>query len=616
MNILNSAQETAVNHLNSPMMVLAGPGSGKTTVIIRRAKALIEKYGVNPDNILVITFTKAAALEMKSRFESVSNARGVFISTFHSLFYKIISAYSDYRTNNVVLEDERKAVIKNLAVKVGANLDEETLQTVSSEISFIKNDMISLADYHSMEVSDSTFQDIYNAYEDYKKYHNKIDFDDMMVKCYELLSENSNALEKWRGKYKYILIDEFQDINKIQYECVRLLASPENNLFIVGDDDQSIYRFRGARPEFLLHFPSEYPNTETVVLDINYRSTEKIIGLCNRIINKNKIRYGKDIKGTGRGGEMPRILISEDTEAEAVTVTNRILEFSRHMPYSEMAVVYRVNIQSRAFIDSFVNHNIPFQVKDEAPSIYEHWICRDITSYLALALDKTRKDEAARIINRPTRYINTAYINEAKKAKDDFLIGSLISNKKLQQYQKARLSELLFQLGAMKNFKPYAAFKFIRETIGYNSYITSYSEYRKIRPKGLFEIIDELQEGAKSFEKIEDYLGHVEIAKEAAKVKPINRDKPQGVVLSTMHGVKGLEYKVVFIISAVNGLIPHEKSKTADEIEEERRLFYVGATRAKDFLFISFIKNRYENEATPTEFLEDMYKPVSKEVKK
>lgn len=586
------------------MMVLAGPGSGKTTVIIHRIRNLIERYGVLPENILVITFTKAAAEEMKNRFLELSGKRSVSFGTFHSLFYRIISLYYNYSLESVIKEEERKGIIKSIAVKLGANFDEETLNTISGEISLIKNDMIELENYHSMEVSDKVFQEIFLAYEEFKERHLKLDFDDMMVKCYELLSTNDIILNKWKNKYKYILIDEFQDINKIQYECMRLLAAPENNIFIVGDDDQSIYRFRGARPEFLLHFPKEYPNTETAVLNTNYRSTEHIIKLCNTIIRQNKVRYGKDIEGTGRTGQSPRVIKCEDIESEASCVTNKIMELSKTTDYSEIAVIYRVNIQSRAFIDTFVNNNIPFQVKDEAPSIYEHWICKDILAYLALSLDSTLNEEAARILNRPTRYINTAYIKEARRDKSKSVIESLLENKKLQAWQKVRVKELVFYLEAIKKRKPYDAFKYIREAVGYNNYIHSYAEYRKIRPKGLFEVLDELQEGAKSFEDIEAYLGHVEIAREAAKDKSKKKEKlSQGVTLSTMHGVKGLEFDVVFIVSAVSGLIPHEKSRTADEVEEERRLFYVGSTRARDLLYISIIKNRYENEVTPTEFL-------------
>lgn len=614
---LNMPQLNAANHYNGPMMVLAGPGSGKTTVIIHRIKNLIEKYGVSPENILVITFTKAAAVEMKNRFLEISGSKSVSIGTFHSLFYRIISLYYNYGLDSVLKEDERKGIIKNISIKLGANLDEETLQTISGEISYIKNDMIEPCNYHSMEVSDKVFQEIYDAYEEVKAQHGKLDFDDMMVKCYELLSSNENVLNKWKNRYRYILIDEFQDINKIQYECIRLLAAPENNIFIVGDDDQSIYRFRGARPEFLLRFPDEYKEAQTSLLNINYRSTEHIINLCNTIIKQNTIRYGKDIKGTGRTGETPRILRSEDIESEAVFITNKIMEMSKKTDYSKMAVIYRVNIQSRAFIDTFVNNNIPFQVKDEAPSIYEHWICKDILAYLALSLDINCSDEAARIMNRPTRYINSAYIKEAKRSKGKNVITSLLENNKLQIWQKTRVTELVFYLDAIKKRKPYDAYRYIRDAVGYNNYILSYSEYRKIRPKGLFEVLDELQEGAKSFDDIETYLGHVEIAKEAAKDNTKRKEKPTGVTLSTMHGVKGLEFETVFIISAVGGLIPHEKSKSPDEIEEERRLFYVGATRARDMLYISIIKNRYENEVKPTEFLSGILKnPAQNEARK
>jgi len=609
---LNAAQVEAANHFGGPMMVLAGPGSGKTTVIINRVINLLEKYRVEPENILVITFTKSAATEMKSRFLKLSNSpsgRGVIICTFHSLFYRIISKQHDYGLDSVLEESERKAVIKNIAVKLGAAFDDDTIATVMKEISYIKNDMLEPENYHSLEISDTLFQDILRFYEEYKTRRGKLDFDDMMIKCHELLTGSEAALAVWRKRFKYILIDEFQDINKIQYECIKLLAAPENNLFIVGDDDQSIYRFRGARPEFLLHFPREYKNAKQTLLNINYRSTENIIRLCNTIIEQNSVRYGKALRGTGRSGNSPMLIRNDDIDTEAAAVTKRIIKLSERIPYSEMAVVYRVNIQSRAFIDSFVNNNIPFQVKDEAPSIYEHWICKDITAYLALSQDAYLFDEAARIINRPTRYINTAYIREAKKHKDRGLIESLLANNKLKHWQRNRVTELVMQLSMLKKRKPCDAYKYIREIADYNEYIRSYCQYKKIRTDGLFEVLDELMEGAKPFDDIASYIGHIEMAKEAAKDKSREKDKPAaGVTLSTMHGVKGLEFSAVFIISAVSGLIPHERSKSPAEIEEERRLFYVGATRAKDLLYISIIKNRYENKVEPTEFLDVVQK--------
>lgn len=601
---LNEVQRNAVIHNKGPMMVLAGPGSGKTTVIIHRVKYLIEEYNVSPRQILVVTFTKAAASEMKKRFLELTGAgrTNVTLSTFHSLFYRIIKG--NYDLDSVVREDERKMVIKNIFVKLGVSIDEETVTNVMNEMGYITNNLIPVQEFSSAEISDENFSKVCAAYEEYKTARNKIDFDDMMIKCHELFLSNPDILKLWQDKFEYILVDEFQDISKIQYECLKMLADKEKNLFIVGDDDQSIYSFRGSRPEFLLNFSEEYPQTQRVILNINYRSNESIIKLCNRIISRNKARHVKEMKGTGRVGEPPKIIYCDDTESEAKIITDKIRELSREIPLTEMAVIYRVNLQSRAFIDIFINENLPFTIKDQTPSIYEHWVVKDIIAYLRLSQNRNLPEEGARIINKPSRYINNSFVREALQNGKFF--DYLLTSPYLKPYQKGRIDELLFYLNAISKRTPYDAYKYIRNSVGYSDYILSYCEYRKIKHNGLFEILDELQEGSKNFETINEYIEHVEKARESGKKKEIGERKTEGITLSTMHSAKGLEYEAVFVISAVEGIIPYEKSSEPSEIEEERRLFYVGATRAKNYLYISVVRNKNGQEMQPTPFLSEI----------
>jgi len=610
----------AASHFKGPMMVLAGPGSGKTTVIIHRVLNLIEKYGVLPESILVTTFSKAAANEMQNRLAARGHygqkGRRVHASTFHSLFYTIISQHYNYKPDCILKDDEQAVIIKNIAAKLGFIIDDETQSVIMREIGFIKNEMIDISRYQGQgqgqgqdceaEISNSLLIEIYRAYEAFKARRNKLDFDDMAVICHKLLSQNKAALFRWQNKFNFILVDEFQDINKIQYECVSMLAAPDNNLFIVGDDDQSIYRFRGAHPEFLLNFPNVYTNAERVTLNINYRSTDNIIGFGNTIIAQNNERYDKDIKGTGKTGAPPRVIKNQDIETEAAAVTKMIIKLSRKVGYSNIAVIYRVSIQSRAFIDSFIHNNIPFHVRDPAPNIYEHFICKDICAYLALAHNKSLYEEAQRIINKPTRYISNAQIKDAIQKGGGDLILNLLENKTIKAGQRSNLTELMFQLDLISHRKPYNALRYIREVIGYNNYLKSYCEYKKMKPVKLLEILDELQEGAKAFDDTASYLRHIDLAKAAARKRPKKIEIYDGVTLSTLHGVKGLEFDLVFIISAVSGLIPYEKSVAPDQIEEERRLFYVGVTRARELLYISTIKNRYDNEVKPTEFLPEL----------
>lgn len=610
--LLNKNQQIAMSHGDGPMMVLAGPGSGKTTVITYRIKNLIDQYGVKPWEILVITFTKASAEEMRQRFFRIMEgnpvAGKVTLGTFHSFFYRIIASRYGYRVENIFQEDERRTILKNIIYKLNLGGDDDYIQSIINELSFVKNELIDIQYHSPMNLGAEDFINIYNAYEEFKIKHNKIDFDDMMVKCHKLLLTEDKALKYWQDKYKYILIDEFQDINKIQYECIRLLAASRNNLFVVGDDDQSIYRFRGARPEFLLDFPNDFAQTEKIILDTNYRSTDYIIKLCNLVIAKNKFRYSKDISGTQKAGSVPSLLRSPDIDSEAVLVANRIVRLSETIPFHEMAVAYRTNIQARAFIDVLMNLNIPFQIKDEAPGIYEHWACRDILAYMKLSKNQSADEEAARIINKPKRYISKDLMAAAKKRGG--VLHGLLTAPNLKMWQLSRVEELLFYLQAITRRKPYDAFKYIREAVGYNDYIVDYAEYKHIKPQGLFEIMDELQEGAKAFDTIESYIEHVEnaILSSRENRSSKNQDRQKGVTLTTLHSAKGLEFEAVFIISAVDGLIPYEKSRTDAEIEEERRLFYVGMTRAKSILYISIIKNRYEKDVKPTPFLDGVIK--------
>jgi len=604
---LNTSQLLAVKHKDGPMMVLAGPGSGKTTVITHRVRYLIENHNISPSKILVITFTKAATSDMKKRYElMVGRTSDVLFSTFHSLFFKILRAHTHISLDNVLKEEQRREVLKNISMHMGIDMgdEEEFLQNLISEISLIKNDLIEIDYYNSMVVSTEDFRNIVAKYETFKQKYNKLDFDDMLYKCYELLSNNKQILHIWQDKFKYLMIDEFQDINKAQYSIIKLLSMPLQNLYIVGDDDQSIYRFRGARPEFLLNFPKDFNNVKTTILDVNYRSTNDIIKLCNKVIIENKVRYDKSIKGTNRNGKPPILLRHEDINQEASNIGNKIKKLIKTIDINEICVIYRTNIQSRAFIDAFTNLNISYQVKDEVPLIYEHFISKDICAYLSLALDKTDNFSLERIINKPKRYINKGIISSYKNTNLP-LIDALFSSNQLKQWQIKRIEELIFYLNSVKKRNPCDAFKYIRKAVGYDDYIIEYANFKKINPKGLFEVLEELQESSKSFETLENYINHVNNVIKDSKDNIKDKDF-KGVTLSTMHGVKGLEFRVVFVVSCVEGVIPHEKSKTPLEIEEERRLFYVAMTRPKDLLYISTLNTRYEDKVKVTRFLKGL----------
>ena len=289
---INKSQLKAINHNKGPMLVLAGPGSGKTLVITRRTQNLIEEYGVNPSNILVITFTKAAAIEMKERFHSLTQGagKGVCFGTFHAVFFTILKYAYNFNASNIIREDQRYQLFKEIIRQLQLEIDDEKdfISNLISEISLVKGERMDLDHYYSINCSEEVFKKVYQSYQNQLRRANLIDFDDMLLLCFELLRERKDILALWQEKYQYILIDEFQDINQVQYDIIKMLALPDNNLFIVGDDDQSIYRFRGASPDIMLNFDKDYPDSTMVFLDTNYRSTKNIVNSAGNVIKNNK----------------------------------------------------------------------------------------------------------------------------------------------------------------------------------------------------------------------------------------------------------------------------------------------------------------------------------------
>lgn len=603
---LNESQLKAVKHINGPAMVISGPGSGKTTVISHRVKYLIDALNVSGSDILVITFSKASALEMKERInELIGSYEKAEISTFHSFFFKILRAHSFVKVEDVLTDNEKRHILSSILNKLNlsAYAGEDFMKDLEEEISLIKNDLLDLDFFNSMIISNDYFKSIFSAYEEYKKVAGKLDFDDMLEKAYVLLRDTPSVLDLWSKRYQYILIDEFQDINKAQYNLIKLIASSHKNIFAVGDDDQSIYRFRGARPEFMLNFSMDYENAEKIILSTNYRSTDDIIGFSNKIIESNKARFEKSIKGTGFNGTKPRLILSTDIEEEAFNI-GKIIKAVKNIAYDDIAVLYRTNIQARAFADAFMDMNIPFKIKDGFSLVYEHWIFKDIRSYFILAMDRRSNEDFIRIINKPNRFISRSHIKTAV-AKKIPLMDYLYTPGILQSFILSRVEELMYHLNILKEKSSYDAIKYIRHVIGYDEYIKSFAEYRKIEPKGLFEIINEITESSKNHQNFLSYLNHVETIIEETKenIKDLNKE---GVSLSTIHSAKGLEYHTVFVAGCVEGLIPYEKSRLPYEIEEERRLLYVAATRAKRNLYISAIEKRHGNEVKISRFLEEL----------
>lgn len=407
----NQTQIKAVDHFQGPMLVLAGPGSGKTTVITHRTKKLIEEYEISPSNILVITFTKAAATEMQQRFYSIMGGKRptVTFGTFHAVFFKILKYAYNYNAANILREEKKHDILKEIINYQRLEIDDENefISNIISEISIVKGDMLDIDHYYSKNCSESIFRKIFSQYNNKLIRSNLIDFDDMLVMCYELLTKREDILRIWQNKYQYVLIDEFQDISRLQYEIIKLLAAPCNNIFVVGDDDQSIYRFRGARPEIMESFVRDYKNVKNIILDTNYRSNNSILDASMKLITHNKVRFKKQINSVRNSKKPVNIRSFENQPEECMYILNEINSAIKGgLSYKDIAVLYRTNTNPRLLAEKLMDYNIPFKMKDALPNIYNHFLARDIISYIKIAMGDDSRKEYLNIINRPKRYIS------------------------------------------------------------------------------------------------------------------------------------------------------------------------------------------------------------------
>lgn len=606
-SMFNEAQINAINHFKGPALVLAGPGSGKTTVITHRTKKLIEEYGVNPSNILVITFTKAAAVQMQDRFTRLMDGKyyPVSFGTFHAVYFKILKYAYNYSADNILREEKKAEYIKEIIGKLRLEIDDinDFVREVIGEISLVKGEMIDLNNYYSKSCPDESFRRLYKMYNDRLVRENVVDFDDMLVMCYDLLVKRPDILKMWQDKYQYILIDEFQDICRVQYEVIKLLAKPQDNIFIVGDDDQSIYRFRGAKPEIMFQFKKDYEDAEQICLSTNYRSTDEIIKSATILVNNNEKRFFKAIKGTGKLGEKVEIATLKNDKEETKYILKLIDNYLKlGYEYNDIAVLYRTNTNPRQLVDKLLEFNLPFRMKDVIPNIYEHWITRDILTYIRIALGSRSRADFLQIINRPKRYIARDAFYE-----EEVSFWNLKEYYSDKVYVVERIERLKYDLQWLERMSPYEAINYIRHGIGYDEYVLEYAGYRKMRPEELYEILDELQEMSSEYKNYDDWFKHiVEYGEELKKQNAEKVNVKEGIELSTMHSSKGLEYKVVIILGANEGITPYRKAMLKDDIEEERRLFYVAMTRAKERLHILSVRERYGKEAEISRFVREI----------
>lgn len=587
-------------------MVLAGPGSGKTSVIVERTAYMINEGKIPASSVLVVTFSRAAAREMKERFLKFTgqDRTAVTFGTFHGIFYGILKQAYNLTAANILSEEEKFEILREMTLNYGGELAEEGdfPEEVSREISLVKGNRISLKHYYSASCPDEVFRRIFMGYRKACRERRKLDFDDMLLCCYELFDKRKDILKAWQQKFRYILVDEFQDINQLQYDIVRLLAKPEDNLFIVGDDDQSIYHFRGARPEIMLGFTRDYPTAQTVILDTNYRCSANILKTAMEVIDHNDNRFVKKLTTPNPAGAPVRCREFQNPREEYQEIVQHLKKrLERGENLEDTALLLRTNQEAEGLVGTLMEYQVPFTMKEQLPNLFCHWICQNILAYLHLAEGDFSRKNFLQIMNRPNRYISR-----------DALQTPGVSFSQLKEYYQDkdwmcdRITTLETHLRILKTLPPYAAINFIRQGMHYEEYLQEYAQYRKIKPEELKEVLDRILESAKGMKSLKEWEEYIRdyTAKltEQAKKQEIKRE---GVIVSTLHGVKGLEYDFVYILNVNEGSIPYKKAVLAEALEEERRLFYVGMTRAKKELTLCYIKQQYEKEREPSRFLEE-----------
>ena len=612
---LNRGQDEAIKHGNGPCMVLAPPGSGKTLIVTERTRYLIEESGVRPDQILVITFTRYAAREMKERFERLTAGKNypVTFGTFHSIFYGILKCAYGIGANNLMSEKESSVLLQEVLDQTDIEStpevedEEELVRELLREVGMVKNGLCHLKDFHSKYLTQDEFAEVFRSYEHQKKELKKFDFDDMLVQCYALFRKKPEILQGWQKRFQYILIDEFQDINRVQYEVIRMLAAPRYNLFVVGDDDQSIYGFRGAKPELMLYMKQEFPSLRTISLTVNYRSTEFITGAAARVILHNDTRFYKRVqsfRGRGQNVHVQEVL---DEQEEAQYVTEEIQKkLDQGIKPGEIAVLFRAAVQARMISEILSEHRIPFEMRDYVTNFYRHFIVKDMMAYLQLAAGKRDRSLFLTICNRPLRYLARNSMENRQVNFED--LRKFYCDK---DWMLDIIDQFDVDVRMMKNMAPYAAIQYIRKKIGYDDFLKEYAEKHQIAWKQLMDVMAELEERSKNFKSYDEWEIHIakytqELEEQQAKARKIKGERENKVQLMTIHSAKGLEFEDVFVIHANEGEIPHQKAEKKDEIEEERRLFYVALTRAKNNLCISYITQKNGNSIKPSRFVEEL----------
>lgn len=591
---LDKFQSMAVKAKGKSTLIVAPPGSGKTTVILGKINDLIYNEKVSHKNIIVITFTKAAAKSMENRYrESYSNENVPFFGTFHGLFYRILIRM--YKNISIISSNAAFFIIKRQLENFSEDINENKVKEILNLISLKKSNI----ELDFSNTSEDIFNRCYKAYEDYKTKNNLLDFNDLQNIAYDILSKNKNILDYYKRQFKYILVDEFQDCDITQINFLKLMNT---NIFCVGDEDQCIYSFRGSTPVYMVNFNDEFIGGKKVYLKYNYRSAKSIVDLSKSVITKNKERNHKEVINYKEHLGNTKFFRVNNEKEQGRAIVNTIINNKDKNSFKDNVVLYRTNMESRAIIDSFIRSRIPFKVLDSEYNFYNHSICKDLLSYLKLSIDICDKEAFFNIANKPFRYISKNHIQKALNSTEHRdVFDLLIENCDIHPFQVKNLENIKKDIKALNKKTPEKAVISILSDLEYRDYIKSYCHRYKQDEEEVLNIIDEFKEATLEFKTIIEFLNHVSSVEKTLKVN--SKEHIDSVMLSTIHGVKGMEFKNVFMINAVDDYIPH---KSSNNLEEERRIFYVGITRAIENLYIYSPKFINKTSKNITSFMDGL----------
>lgn len=621
-NRLNQQQKNAVLHKDGPAIILAVPGAGKTTVLISRTANLILNHNINPRNILSITFSKASAHDMKERFISIFGqkiGRSTNFSTIHSFAFNLIRNYAG--ENGLVMnliEGNNSNVSKFNLIKTiyrqvnNAFLNEDKLDELLNTIGYVKNMMIHVDEFDEHKnFNIKGFDKIYIAYEAYKKENNLIDFDDMLTMSYEVLCDNPQILKRYQDRYQYVQVDEGQDTSKIQNAIIKLISSENDNLFIVADDDQSIYGFRGAYPEELLVFEKKYPNAKVFFMEENYRSTKNIVSVCNSFIKQNKNRYEKKLFTKNKGLNPVTIAKLKNQEDQYEFILDDIKKTSN---YSETAVLFRNNISAISVVDYLNRSNIPVYMKDSKLSFFKHWVVLDIICFFRLAIDNSDDNSFEKIYYKMNAYISKVAINFMKNSNEaSSVFDRLLKFPGFKSFQLNNIKKVKNKFKTLSTKSPFEAIEYIEKDLNYIKYLQDNCKNFGTSFENINTVLFHLKNIAAGTYSVYEFMAKLETLKHTIEDAKNNKDK-DSVTLTTVHSSKGLEFDNVYIIDLIEGDFPSLNSLELESLgddkplEEERRLFYVGMTRARNNLNLLSFNYRNDEKVFYSSFIVELEK--------